>query len=322
MNKPAFYGEPAQLCDAGPRQIKGLAPVLPAQKLPVLFDSYFVTTLIMMQTAMKKPDALPRPRPWLAGLLAASLLGAPMVKAASPQEALVAELTKWVAAQNQLPADQVIVAPLDARVAVQPCASQYSFDYPFVNRESVRARCLKPAWQLYVKVGFAQVQQTLPAQSAAQSKPVMPPANSKPITTTAQATPAPVSVASREVLVAASNLNAGQLLQPNLFRLEKMDADKINKAHLLEATGLEGQELVRNLRAGEPIRLADMRAAIMVKRGDQVQLTLGRPGEFQISVRLEAMQDGRLGEQIKLRNAESGKILGGVVTGKGEVRGG
>ena len=264
----------------------------------------------MMQTTMKKPVALPHLRRCLAGLLAASLLSMPLAQAASPQEVLVAELTKWVASQNEVPTDQVIVAPLDARVAVQPCASQYSFDYPFVNRESVRARCLKPAWQLYLKVGFAQVHQPLPAST----KPITQAASAAPV-------PAPVIVKSRQVLVAASNLNAGQLLQPSLFKLETMDADKINKSHLLEATGLEGQELVRNLRAGEPIRLADMRAAIMVKKGELVQLTLGRPGEFQISVRLEAMQDGRLGEQIKLRNAESVRILGGVVTGKGSVKG-
>jgi flagella basal body P-ring formation protein FlgA len=100
-----------------------------------------------------------------------------------------------------------------------------------------------------------------------------------------------------------------------------MDADKINRAHLLEATGLEGQELVRALRAGEPVRNVDLRPAVLVKRGELVQLTVGKAGEFQISVRLEAMQDGRLGEQIKLRNTESGRILGGVVTGKGSVRG-
>lgn len=263
-----------------------------------------------MQTTIKKPVALPHLRRCLAGMLASCLLSMPLAQAASPQEVLVAELTKWVATQNEVPTDKVIVAPLDARIAVQPCASQYSFDYPFVNRESVRARCLKPAWQLYVKVGFAQVHQPLPASS-------------KPTTQAAPVGPAPVpaSAESRQVLVAASNLNAGQLLQPTLFKLERMDADKINKSHLLEATGLEGQELVRNLRAGEPIRLADMRAAIMVKKGELVQLIVGRPGEFQISVRLEAMQDGRLGEQIKLRNAESGRILGGVVTGKGSVKG-
>lgn len=267
-----------------------------------------VTTLLMMQILMTKTAALPLPRQLLARMLAVCLLVSPAAQAASPQEALTAELAKWVALQNQVPIDQVIVAPLDTRVSVQPCASQYSFDYPFVNRESVRARCLKPAWQLYVKVGFTQVQQA----PSANAKPA------SPVPQTATTAPAPES---RMVLVAASNLTAGQLLQPEMFKLEKMDADKMNRSYLFEATGLEGQELIRAMRAGEAIRNVDMRPAIMVKRGELVQLTVGKPGEFQISVRLEAMQDGHLGEQIKLRNAESGRILGGVVTGKGLVRG-
>ena len=265
---------------------------------------------------MRTKADLTSTRARLARRLAAFLLVAPSAFAASPQETLVAEVTKWVASPNQVPIEQVIVAPLDTRVAVQPCASQYSFDYPFVNKESVRARCLKPAWQLYVKVGFAQVHQTpaanvKPANQAGQVA-AQPPSPTPP-------TPAPPE--SRMVLVAASNLTVGQLLQPEMFKLEKVDADKINRSFLFEATGLEGQELVRPLRAGEPIRNVDMRQAIMVKRGELVQLTVGKAGEFQISVRLEAMQDGRLGEQIKLRNNESGRILGGVVTGKGFVKG-
>ncbi|MEY4209019.1 MAG: Flagella basal body P-ring formation protein FlgA precursor, partial [Pseudomonadota bacterium] len=42
---------------------------------------------------------------------------------------------------------------------------------------------------------------------------------------------------------------------------------------------------------------------------------------FMISVRVEAMQDGRLNEQIKLRNPESGTTLSGIITGKGAARG-
>ena len=275
-----------------------------------------VTTLLMMQILMTKTAALPLPRQLLARMLVVCLLVSPAAQAASPQEALTAELAKWVALQNQVPIDQVIVAPLDTRVSVQPCASQYSFDYPFVNRESVRARCLKPTWQLFVKVGFTQVQQAQVQQAQ--------PANAKPASpvsqTAATATTAPVPE-SRMVLVAASNLTAGQLLQPEMFKLEKMDADKLNRSYLFEATGLEGQELIRAIRAGEAIRNVDMRPAIMVKKGELVQLTVGKAGEFQISVRLEAMQDGHLGEQIKLRNTESGRILSGVVTGKGFVRG-
>lgn len=260
---------------------------------------------------MNKTVALPLSRLLRARLLAVCLLAIPSVHATNAQENLAAELAKWVALQNEVPVDQVVVAPLDKRVAIQPCASQYSFDYPFINRDSVRARCLKPSWQLYIKVGFNQPQQA----PSANTKPGNPVVQVSPTMTT------PAASESHMVLVAIGNLTPGQLLQPNMFKLEKMDADKLNKSYLFEASGLEGQELLRALRAGEAIRNGDIRPAIMVKRGDMVQLTVGKAGEFQISIHLEAMQDGRLGEQIKLRNAESGRILGGVVTGKGIVRG-
>jgi hypothetical protein len=38
LNKLAFYGEPAQLCDAGVNQIKVLAPLILPQKFLGLFN--------------------------------------------------------------------------------------------------------------------------------------------------------------------------------------------------------------------------------------------------------------------------------------------
>jgi len=38
LNKTAFYGEPAQLCDAGINKIKALAPLILPQKFPYLFN--------------------------------------------------------------------------------------------------------------------------------------------------------------------------------------------------------------------------------------------------------------------------------------------
>ncbi|MFM8590881.1 MAG: flagella basal body P-ring formation protein FlgA [Limnohabitans sp.] len=51
-----------------------------------------------------------------------------------------------------------------------------------------------------------------------------------------------------------------------------------------------------------------------------VLLTVGQGG-FMISARLEAMQDGRMGEQIQLRNRESGRIMTGVVKGPNQALG-
>ncbi len=126
---------------------------------------------------------------------------------------------------------------------------------------------------------------------------------------------------SRQVVIATSNLNPGQPLKPDMFKLDRMDAEKISRTHLFDLSGLEGYELMRPLRAGEALRTSDMRPALMVKKGDQVNLVVGKPPEFMISVRVEAMQDGRLNEQIKLRNPESGTTLSGIITGKGAARG-
>jgi len=231
------------------------------------------------------------------------LLAAVCAQAATPLEQMNAALTEWVGVQNGVPASSVTVVPPDARVAVQPCASTYVFDYPFVSRDSVRVRCTKPNWQLFMKVGLV-------SGSA--------PATLTPGASAAKAAPAPEF---RQVVVAATNLPAGQVLQRDSLKLDRMEADKISKAHYLESQGLEGQELLRAVRAGEPIRVSDLRPATLVKRGEMVLMTIGTPATFEISVKAEAMQDGRVGEQIKLRNTESGRTLSGVVTGKGTAKG-
>ena len=231
------------------------------------------------------------------------LLAAVCAQAATPLEQMNAALTEWVGVQNGVPASSVTVVPPDARVAVQPCASTYVFDYPFVSRDSVRVRCTKPNWQLFMKVGL--VSGSTPA--------TLTPGASAP-----KAAPAPEF---RQVVVAATNLPAGLVLQRDSLKLDRMEADKISKAHYLENQGLEGQELLRAVRAGEPIRVSDLRPATLVKRGEMVLMTIGTPATFEISVKAEAMQDGRVGEQIKLRNTESGRTLSGVVTGKGTAKG-
>lgn len=241
-------------------------------------------------------------RKTIRGCLLAPLLAACAgLHAATPLEQMHAALTEWVGAQNGVPASQVLPAPLDSRIQVQPCAGALSFDYPFVSHENVRVRCQKPSWQLFVKVGFATA-----------AKPEAAPQTAKP---------APPLPDFRQVVVAAVNMSAGQTLQRESLKLEHMDAEKVSKAYYLEMDGLEGQELMRALRAGEPIRVSDLRQATLVKRGDMVLMTVGTSKTFEISVKAEAMQDGKMGEQIKLRNTESGRTLAGIVTGKGTVKG-
>jgi hypothetical protein len=48
LNKSAFYGEPAQQCDAGIHKIKVLAPLILPQKFLHLFNQRFLKSLVML----------------------------------------------------------------------------------------------------------------------------------------------------------------------------------------------------------------------------------------------------------------------------------
>ena len=80
-------------------------------------------------------------------------------------------------------------------------------------------------------------------------------------------------------------------------------------------------ELLRDVRPGAPLSSQDLRPMVLVKRGQMVLMSIGQAQGFQISARVEAQQDGRYGEQIKLKNSESGRILTGMVKGPNLVQG-
>jgi flagella basal body P-ring formation protein FlgA len=80
-------------------------------------------------------------------------------------------------------------------------------------------------------------------------------------------------------------------------------------------------EAVRDLSAGQALRVSDIRRAILVKQGQLVTMTVGDKSGFLITVRVEALQDGRMGEQVKLKNTESGRQISGIVTGPNLVKG-
>jgi flagella basal body P-ring formation protein FlgA len=80
-------------------------------------------------------------------------------------------------------------------------------------------------------------------------------------------------------------------------------------------------EVVRDIPAGTVLRSYDIKRSLMVKRGQSAMLTVGQGSGFQVTVRVEAEQDGYLGEQIRLKNSDSGRLISGVVTGPNTLKG-
>lgn len=236
------------------------------------------------------------------------------VKNASPLEKMHSQVRNWVAKTSGGSSDEVQIAPMDSRVQVLPCERPLWIDHPFASKETVRVRCplvagtvgqnanAVPVWQLYLRIVSAQ--------------PVVAPAAAR--------SGALVSANPVKMVVAKQLLQRGTVLTADM--LQEVDAQllpngQVDTTQLTSVKDVSMAELVRDVPAGSPLRTHDIRRAVLVKMGQQVLMTVGNGNDFQIRVRVEALQDGRMGDQVKLKNAESGKSLSGLVIGPNAVKG-
>ena len=255
---------------------------------------------------------------YLPVLLPALLLAFWLPLAAQPvanQARMLTEVGAWVQQTQGVTASQFSFAPMDSRVQTQSCDRALVMDLPFASRETVRVRCLgQPNWQLYLRVVFdpSAKPPSKPATEAAAAPPAPLAAS------TAASTPA---VAMRRVVVARQLLRAGTLVTADLLAEVDQPGAGLDAQVLRSIKEAENGEMVRELPAGVPLRSYDLRRALLIKMGQIVVLTVGQGGGFSITARVEAMQEGRMGDQVRLKNLESGRILIGVVTGPSTARG-
>ena len=226
-------------------------------------------------------------------------------------EKLLSEVGQWIQQSQQLDANQFSFAPLDSRVQLQTCDRPLVMDTPVASRETVRVRCLgSPNWQLYLRV---LLKPGVAPGLLSQNSPL--PGSNAPTTAASAVGP------NRRAVVATQNLRAGSTASRDLLREVDVPAQGLDPQVLASIKDVENSEMVRDVQAGAPIRSYDIRRAVVVKQGQSVMLTVGQGSGFSITARVEAMQDGKIGDQIRLKNPDSGRLLTGIVTGPNAARG-
>lgn len=218
---------------------------------------------------------------------------------ATPAAALQKSVIEWVVQAQSVAPEAVVLAPLDPRLQIQSCGRPLNMDLPFASPDTIRVRCAQPAWQLFVRVTVA-------------GRVAAPPGQAK-------ADPAPPE--KRQVLVAAVPLQRGMILTEAHVRLATVDTPNMPVNVLEQVSQILHSEVMRDVRPDTPLRSQDIRPTVLVKRGQMVLMSVGQAQGFQISARVEAQQDGRYGEQIKLKNRDSGRMLTGLVKGPNQVQG-
>lgn len=245
-------------------------------------------------------------RVWLSWLLVCVLsLVLCNAQAATPSTpvwpSLEEQVLNWLVSTHGPHASQTVVMPLDPRIEERQCQHPWQIDQPFARPDTLRARCTQPVWQVFVQLQLDPRLASTPDHRAAKSTTAAP---------------------DQLVVVTTTNLPRGTPLEAEHLTLSEQPAGtRGTSAYLNAIDEALNHETVRDLSAGQALRHSDLRQAWLVRKGQTVVLTWEPAPGLQITARLEAMEDGRFGDSIRLRNRESGHVTHGQVTGRNAAKG-
>jgi flagella basal body P-ring formation protein FlgA len=130
-------------------------------------------------------------------------------------------------------------------------------------------------------------------------------------------TPARVSMVSK-VAIVSHNLPRGHRLSTADITLADHETSMLNAGYITDPARAAGMELKRALRQGDALREALLIQPEAIKRGDNV-VVQARIGGLNVATSAEALSNGRVGEQIRVRNSKSERVVKARVVGPGRV---
>jgi flagella basal body P-ring formation protein FlgA len=112
----------------------------------------------------------------------------------------------------------------------------------------------------------------------------------------------------QNVVVAARNLTLHDTLQPDDLRYERLDIGRLSPGFLTNIDKAVGLEVANFVRPGAVLTSFSLRKPVVIKRNSTVNI-IARSGKLEVSTIGIAMQDGIMGQIIRVQNANSRKFL-------------
>lgn len=122
-----------------------------------------------------------------------------------------------------------------------------------------------------------------------------------------------------DVVVASRSLARGAVINREDLEYLRVNTADVGQGHVTDMERLIGQETSRQIRPQQVIKLSQVHLPDLVNKGDTVVL---RAKSRLLTVEAEgtALGSGHLGQQIKVRNEHSRRVVDGLVMGPGEVQ--
>ena len=120
------------------------------------------------------------------------------------------------------------------------------------------------------------------------------------------------------VAVATRSLARGAVLQAADISLLPRNTAALGSGYITDLEQILGKELKRHLNHGAVVRLSNLKAPRAVKRGDALRVE-ATSGSLLIVAPGIALADGKVGQQIRVRNTDSKRIIKARVVAPGRV---
>jgi len=121
-----------------------------------------------------------------------------------------------------------------------------------------------------------------------------------------------------EILLAARRVARGEILKASDIVRERRSRASLGADVVTNLEYAVGLALRHPLRAGAPLRRADLMKPEIVKRNDAVTLVYEAPGVL-LSTRGKALEAGTMGDLVSVQNLQSRRTVYGTITGPGRV---
>jgi flagella basal body P-ring formation protein FlgA len=119
-----------------------------------------------------------------------------------------------------------------------------------------------------------------------------------------------------QIPVLAERLMRGDVISERDIVWTGVKAERLQTDVITDAADLIGMAPRRGLRAGVPVREADVQKPLLVKRGSTVTIRLSY-GAMSLSAQGKALQHGSKGDVIQISNSQSNQVIEAEVVGAG-----
>ena len=128
------------------------------------------------------------------------------------------------------------------------------------------------------------------------------------------------AAAAETVLVPARVIYPGQTVTADALKEVTLAEGKVPPPNaVVDIESLDGKGARRTLLPGRYILHGSVREAYVVEKGATVEMTFVA-GAISIAAAAVTLEPGAVGDQVKVRNIDSGKIVSGVVLADGTIR--